>query len=252
VPGPSLVPAPPLSVLPAAVTGAFSTRAGGGSAPPYAELNLGDSVGDIPDLVADNRLAVARQLAVPRIIFARQVHGADVATVDGAWPGDHSDDGEPRCDALVTALPGVALGVLVADCVPVLLADSRAGVIGVAHAGRRGLVAGVLANTVAAMSELGSDPVDVVAVIGPAIGGCCYEVPAQLQAAVAAAVPDVASRTSWGTPSLDLPRGAAAVLRAAGVPMVRRVNACTAQDDRFFSYRRCGVTGRFAGVVLRR
>lgn len=233
--------------MPAGVTAVFSTRFGGFSAPPYAELNLGASVGDEPAAVSANRQALAAKLGVERIVFGHQVHGAHVRLVAGAA----SEESVPACDALVTASPGVALGVLVADCVPVLLADSRAGVIAVAHAGRQGLVAGVLQATVAAMAQLGSDPVDVVAAVGPAIGGCCYEVPARMREEVGAVVPEVAAATSWGTPSLDLPRGAAAVLRAAGLSQVWPVAACTAQDDRFYSYRRTPVTGRFAGVVVR-
>lgn len=247
--GLALLPAP----LPAPVTGGFSTRLGGRSAPPYDELNLGSGVGDDPVAVTANRAALAAELGVPRIRFGRQVHGAEVHRVTGE---EHLAvaGGEPvsGCDGLVTALPGVALGVLVADCVPVLLADVRAGVVAVAHAGRRGLVAGILQRTVAAIGELGGDPAETVAVVGPAIGGCCYEVPQDLAAAVAASIPEVRARTRWGTPALDLPRGAAAVLRVAGVGRVHRVPACTAEDDRFYSYRRSAVTGRFAGVLVRR
>lgn len=234
--------------LPTGTAGGFSLRAGGRSAPPYVGANLGDHVGDDPAAVRANRVALAGTLGVRSVVFGRQVHGALVHRVDGILdPG-----GPPECDGLVTALPGLALGVLVADCVPVLLADTRAGVIAAAHAGRRGLVAGVLQHTVAAMSALGSAAADVSAVVGPAIGGCCYEVPADLQALVASTVPEVASRTSWGTPALDLARGAVAVLRAVGVGEIHRLEVCTATDERFYSYRRSGVTGRLAGVVVRR
>lgn len=247
--------------MPAGTAGGFSLRAGGHSAPPYAGLNLSEHVGDDPRSVTANRRALAGELGVRGVVFGRQVHAARVHRVAAdphadaepeAKPCTGIDPEPPECDALVTALPGVALGVLVADCVPVILADARAGVIAVAHAGRRGLVAGVLQNTVTAMSALGSDPSDVTAVVGPGIGACCYEVPAELRSEVAAAVPDVASRTAWGTPALDLPRGAAAVLRDAGVAQIHRVKACTATDDRFYSYRRAAVSGRFAGVVVRR
>jgi YfiH family protein len=238
--------------LPPGVSGGFTTRTGGASATPYAELNLGAHVGDDPAAVRANRHALARALDVQRVCFGTQVHGTDAQLVDGEGSAFDAAEVPPRCDALVTTEPGVALGVLVADCVPVLLADASAGVIAVAHAGRRGLLAGVLQRTLTLMSEVGSSPADVAAVVGPAIGGCCYEVPAELRTAVAADVPDVASRTSWGTPSLDLPRGAEAVLRSAGVPTVHRVAVCTAEDDRFYSYRRAAVTGRFAGVLVRR
>lgn len=238
--------------FPAPAVGAFSTRFGGGSRPPYDGLNLGAGVGDDPDAVAANRESLAGELGVRRITFSTQVHGARVGTVAHREPGGPGVALPAECDGLVTTMPSVALGVLVADCVPVLLADVKAGVVAAAHAGRRGLVAGVLQQTVDAMTAAGSDPHDVVAVVGPAIGGCCYEVPAGMQAEVAAVVPSVSARTRAGTASLDLPRGAAEVLRRAGVATVTRLGGCTAEDERFYSHRRSGVTGRFAGVVLLR
>jgi YfiH family protein len=137
--------------------------------------------------------------------------------------------------------------VVVADCVPVLLADASAGVGAAVHAGRRGLVDGVVQAAVAAMVAAGARPGRVRAAIGPAICGRCYEVPAALRDEVADVVPGVAATTSWGTPALDLPAGVAAVLAAAGVTGVHRTGWCTHTDDRFFSHRRSTRTGEAPG-----
>jgi YfiH family protein len=149
----------------------------------------------------------------------------------------------------VTAVDGVPIGVLVADCLPVLLADAAAGVVGAAHAGRRGLAAGVLHATLDAMAGLGADPARTTAVVGPSICGRCYEVPAAMRDEVEASLPGSACETSAGTPGLDLVTGALKVLSDAGVT-ARATRICTAEDDRFYSHRRDGVTGRFAGVVM--
>jgi YfiH family protein len=139
--------------------------------------------------------------------------------------------------------------VLVADCVPVVLADPGRAVA-VAHAGRGGVVAGVVGETVATMAP--ADPARVEAVIGPAIGGCCYEVDAELAAAVAAEVPASRATTSWGTPALDLPAAVATQLRAAGLDRITRVGGCTrCAPSRWFSHRRAPGEGRQAGVVVR-
>jgi hypothetical protein len=133
---------------------------------------------------------------------------------------------------------------------PVLLADPANRVVGAAHAGRRGLASGVLQNTVAAMVELGAEPNRISAVVGPAVCGRCYEVPAEMRAEVDTAVSGTAATTYRGTPSLNLPKGAISALRAAGVAEVRVIGICTVEDDRFYSYRRDGTAGRFAGVVM--
>ncbi len=245
---------PLLAPLPDAVLGAFTTRAGGVSSGPYAEFNLAGHVGDEPSVVTANRHLVERWLGARPLHVTQQVHGAGVATVTSRRAGRLriSRGGAAGADALVTALPGVPLAVLVADCLPVLLAEPVAGVVAATHAGRRGLVAGVLHATICAMTELGADPARTVAVLGPSIGGCCYEVPSELQQEVAATVPGCLAQTRWGSPSLDLPSGAAALLLADGIGRVERVGGCTYEDARFYSYRRASVTGRFAGVVVRR
>ena len=244
----------PLTVLPAdlgpGVRAAFTTRAGGVSVGPHAGLDLALHVGDDPGAVRENRALLAAWAGAP-VRFARQVHGTTVVRVSeeaGAAVGDARI--EPEADGLVTSQVGVPLGVLVADCLPVLLADADAGVVAVAHAGRRGLLAGVLPRVVEAMIESGARPESVRASIGPAAGGCCYEVPAGMLREAAAAVPELAATTTGGTPSLDLRAGAAAQLRAAGVRAVTTVGGCTIEDESFYSYRRSRQTGRFAGVVV--
>src|ERR1700755_3548051 len=140
-----------------------STRAGGKSRGPYTSFNLSTGVGDDPVAVRANRDRLARELRVP-VVFLQQVHGTAVATVD-AVPGPGTAD-VPATDAVVTALPGVGVAVLAADCVPVLLADPRAGVVGAAHAGRVGAAAGVLPATVAAMVALGAHPRHIQVLLG--------------------------------------------------------------------------------------
>jgi len=220
------------------------------SKPPWDGLNLGLRVGDDPTAVAANRADLAGRLATGSVRFPEQVHGAGVQIVTGDRVAPENPGDAPGVDALVTATPGIALGVLVADCLPVLLVDPAAQVVGAAHAGRRGLVAGVLTATVAAMRGLGAEPAGVTAVIGPAVCGRCYEVPAELQEAVDAAMPGAAATTRSGTAALDLPGGARSILAGIGIGEIRTVEHCTIEDERFYSYRRDGRTGRFAGVVM--
>jgi YfiH family protein len=221
-------------------------RRGGRSGPPYDSFNLGVHVGDEPGDVAANRARLARELGVPEqgLVWMEQVHGDGVAVVDEPRP-----DAVPGTDALVTATPGLVLCVLVADCVPVLLADPVAGVVAAVHAGREGVRLGVVTAALAAMADLGSRPSDVSALLGPAVCGADYEVPAALQAQVTRVAPDAAARSRRGTPSLDLRAGLDGVLRAAGVAEVVHDPRCTVEDRRLFSHRRDGVTGRQAGVV---
>jgi YfiH family protein len=140
--------------------------------------------------------------------------------------------------------------VQVADCLPVLFADPEHQVVAAAHAGRRGLAGGVLQATVEAMRAAGAVPADTVALIGPGVCGACYEVPAEMRDEVDATVPGSAASTRDGRPSLDLPAGALGVLERLGLGQIRRSDSCTVEDARFYSHRRDGVTGRFAGVVM--
>lgn len=233
--------------LPVGAAGWFTTRAGGVSPPPWDSLNLGAHVGDDVVRVRVNAERIVARLGVDGLNLPEQVHGVGVLVVEAAGPGLRVHGG---ADALVTRHQKVAIGVVVADCMPVLLADADAGVVAAAHAGRRGLAAGVLQVTVAAMQGLGADPSRISAVIGPSICGRCYEVPAELQDEVTARVPDAASTTRSGTPGLDLPAGASGALARAGVTQVTLPASCTAEDRRFYSYRRDGVTGRCAGIVM--
>jgi polyphenol oxidase len=251
-------PLVPLSAgLPAGVTGLFTTRFGGVSEPPWAELNLAAHVEDNVRHVLTNRDLVARRLGSTWLNLPQQVHGSTVVVLDALHahrrrfvPGGVPDLEAPGTDALVTAEPAVPIGVLVADCLPVLIADPVNRVVGAAHAGRRGLVAGVIQNTVAAMVGQGAHPADCVAVIGPAVCGRCYEVPEDMREAVSAVVPGTATTSAAGTPALDLPAGAVGILTAAGIGQVRNTDICTVTDPRFYSYRGEGRTGRFAGVVM--
>jgi YfiH family protein len=177
----------------------------------------------------------------------KQVHGADVALARTPWP----DEDAPSVDALVTDQYGLVLAVLVADCTPVLLADPVAGVVGAAHAGRPGMAAGVVPATIEAMRDLGADPARLEVFTGPGVCGACYEVPEAMRADVAANEPASWATTRQGTPAVDVPAGVAAQLRRAGILEANlHLSAdCTMEDPRYFSYRRDGVTGRFAGFV---
>jgi YfiH family protein len=222
---------------------ALTARSGGVSTGPYASLNLGDHVGDDPAAVTENLRRLAAALDVDRVLTMRQVHGDDVAVVT-------SGSDEPTADAMVTVEPGVALLVRVADCLPVVLADPATGVVGVAHAGRKGLELGVVPRTVGVMREHGAT--GLRAWTGPHACGRCYEVPADMAAEVERAAPGSASRTAWDTPAVDLAAGVAAQLAAADV-LVESFAGCTIEDDTFFSHRRQdGTAGRFGMVVVNR
>lgn len=225
----------------------FTDRHDGHSAGAHAGLNLGSRVADDPAAVARNRAAAAAALGVPagNLVFLHQVHGAQVATVTEPW----GPEDEPEADALVTTVPGLALVVLAADCVPVLLADPVEGVIGAAHVGRPGLLAGTVAAVVERMRSLGA--VDLDAAVGPAVCGSCYEVPQQMHDDAVALVPAARAVSATGTPALDIATGVLAQLSAAGVS-ARQVLGCTRESGSLYSYRRDGVTGRHAGIILLR
>jgi YfiH family protein len=237
--------------LPAPAGGAFTTRSGGVSAAPYDALNLGMHVEDEWRRVHANRSLLAGAAGLPErdLVFAQQVHGAGVAVVDRSSSRGRNG-GVAAVDALVTAEPGLGLVVLAADCLPVLLADPAAGVVGAAHAGRQGLAAGVLQAALEAMQALGARP--------------AAPPPCSARRRAAAAT---RCRRSWrsrwrppsraaarpparGTDSVDLTAGATACCAPPGLTDVRAVGGCTLeQPERFFSYRRDGRTGRHAGVV---
>lgn len=214
----------------------FLGRRGGVSQGTVAGLNVGLGAGDDGAAVAENRRrAVAAVLPGARLVTVYQVHSAEVVEVTEPWP----DDQRPEADALVTRQAGLVLGIVTADCAPVLLADREAGVIGAAHAGWRGAHGGVLENTVAAMERLGARPARLVAAIGPAIAQPSYEVDARFRAHFTPAdevffIPGAADR--W---QFDLEGYVAGRLRAAGVGQVERLGLDTyTQAERFYSYRR--------------
>ena len=169
--------------------------------------------------------------------FMNQVHGDEVVHI--TQPID-----DPTCDALVTTTPGIALAVMVADCIPLLLTSPL--VVGAVHVGRRGLVNSIALKTIAVMKELGATTIH--AQLGPSICGRCYEVPQELHDEVCKSHPAAAALTSVGTPALDLPRGLIADLISVGVSY-EASPICTLEDDQYFSYRRHNITGRTAGVI---
>lgn len=208
------------------------------------DLDLGDRA----SRAARDRalIAVAHEGGASPVLM-RQVHGADVALVEAERDLATVIE-RPVADAMVTARPGVALLSRAADCVPVLIGCPDTGVVSAVHAGRQGVVSGVVAAAVAALHRQGARR--AYAWIGPHICGRCYEVPEALAAEVDAAVPGTRSTTSWGTPALDLGAGVRAQLAAAGVTEIRQVSACTREDPSWPSYRRDGdAATRFAGLI---
>ncbi len=223
-----------------------TTRAGGVSASPFDTFNLGDHVGDDPAAVAANRarLATAIGLDEERVVWMDQVHGDRVEVVDGPRDAAVGDT-----DALVTATPRLALAVVTADCVPVLMADARAGVVAAVHAGRVGAQRGVVARAVETMLRAGAHAGDISALLGPAVSGANYEVPAAMADEVDAALPGSRTTTSAGTPGLDLRAGIAGQLRGLGVTSIDVDPRCTVADPTLFSHRRDAPTGRLASLV---
>jgi YfiH family protein len=243
------------------VTAGFTLRRGGLSLPPWDELNLGVNVADDAAHVAANRHLAAGLLGAP-VAFSTQVHGSDVYVLTAAdaaqWGSLTPPESVGQADAMLAAADRldehpIGLGVLVADCVPVLFADAEAGVVAVAHAGRQGVLLNVVAATVAAIESAGGACSNLRAAVGPAVCGRCYEVPSDMQAQVVAAVPEAAASTRQGTSSLDLPAAVIAQLHLCGITDVQHVDCCTMEDDRFFSHRRASrrgtTTGRQAGLV---
>ncbi|MGB1225050.1 MAG: peptidoglycan editing factor PgeF [Mycobacterium sp.] len=245
-----------------------TTRAGGVSKPPFATFNLGDHVGDDPIAVAANRRRLATVVGLGRreagagkggtgkksrrggrndqggdgIVWMNQVHGVRVEVVD-------SDQTVDNTDGLVTATPQLALAVLTADCVPVLMADAGAGVIAAVHAGRVGAQGGIVTRALEAMVGEGAQVENVSVLLGPAVSGANYEVPAEMAAEVEQCLPGSRTTTSRGTPGLDLRAGIAAQLRGLGVTAIDVDPRCTAADRNLFSHRRDAPTGRLASLI---
>ena len=213
----------------------FTSRRNGASLAPYESLNLAQHVGDDAESVATNRQLLGK-ITGP-VQFMNQVHGDEVVEVKTL--GD-----DPTCDALITTVPGIALAVMVADCIPLLLSSST--VVGAVHVGRRGLMNSVAIKALEAMRKLGAGQIH--ALLGASICGRCYEVPQELADEVSAKHPVATSLTNNLTPALDLPRALIADLVAHGVTY-EASPICTLEDDEYFSYRRHNITGRNAGVV---
>jgi polyphenol oxidase len=236
----AMLEAPSLARL-AGIRHAFFTRAGGVSEGVYASLNGGPGSDDGPAKVAENRARMATALGVPPdcLLTAYQIHSPDVVTVERPWGSQE----RPRADAIVTRVPGLAIGVTTADCGPVLLADDKAGVIGAAHAGWRGAITGVLEATIAAMERCGADRARIMAALGPMIRQANYEIGPEFIARFQAE--DEANARFFRPSSrpdhalFDLAGYIAARLAAAGIRQVEDLGHCTYADaTRFFSYRR--------------
>ena len=234
----------------------FFTRQGGVSAGAYASLNCSFSSGDDRGAVMENRARAVRAVGDGQLVGLMQVHGAEVVEVSEPWqPGNG-----PRADGMVTRRDDVALGIVTADCAPVLLADPAAGVIGAAHAGWRGAVSGVIEATVAAMMRLDARPDRITAAIGPCIQQDSYEVAADLRDTI---LNQSLSNERFFAPGhrrerwhFDLPAYCLSRLASAGIHDIATVQADTASDEaRFFSHRRrtlCGggPTGHQISIII--
>ena len=216
----------------------FTNRIGGISRRPYESNNLALHVGDDSVSVSKNRRSVAALVGPTQ--YMNQNHGDVVALVESLTSHD------PNSDALVTTHTGIALGVLVADCIPLLLWDEVEHVIAVAHVGRKGLLNEVAMKTVRVMNSLGATRIS--GMLGPSICGKCYEVSGDIHDEVSTAFPRARSVTSGGTLGLDLPGALSFELLQVGV-RVSRSSICTLENPHFFSYRRDGLTGRQAGLI---
>jgi YfiH family protein len=217
----------------------FFTRQGGVSQGIYASLNCGQGSRDAAEAVTENRRRVAEQLGARHLLTANQVHSAVAVVADGAW----GPAGRPRADAIVTHRRGVAVGVLAADCAPVLLADAEAGVVGAAHAGWRGGLSGIIEAAIVAMEGLGAERSRLCAAVGPCISQRAYEVGAEFAAEFLTS--DAESARFFATPAgatrphFDLSGYVTLRLMRAGIARAVPSARCTFADaEGFFSYRR--------------
>ncbi|MGC5781347.1 peptidoglycan editing factor PgeF [Methylobacterium sp. NFXW15] len=234
------IEAPELSSYPA-IRHAFFTRQGGVSGGLYASLNGGLGSGDAPEAVAENRSRMCAALGLPtdRLVSLYQVHSADVVTVEAPFPTAE----RPKADAMVTRVPGLALGIATADCGPILFADPVNHVVGAAHAGWKGALTGVIESTVAAMERLGADRASIVAVLGPTISQPNYEVGPDFIARFTAEAPGMEGFLASGQrpdhAQFDLPGFILARLKGAGIGEAAILDLCTYADaERFYSFRR--------------
>ncbi len=223
----------------AGIAHGFFTRRGGVSSGPYASLNCSLSSGDDAALVDANRARVAASLDLPpgRLVGVKQVHGIEVATVAEPWSAGQG----PRADALVSRMAGLGLGIITADCAPILFVDPEARVCGAAHAGWRGALGGIIEATIAVMAALGADPARIRAAIGPCIGPDSYEIADDMRGALAAdprADTCVRPGSRPGHHQFDLPAYCALRAAGAGVTALPIGLDTGADEERFFSHRR--------------
>lgn len=225
---------------------AFFTREGGVSEGILASLNCGFGSGDAPERVAENRARAmtSLDLAADRLVTCHQIHSPEVVVVETPWRREDN----PRADALVTTRRGIALGILTADCTPVLFADPESGVIGAAHAGWRGALGGVIEATIGAMTRLGAEPARIRAGIGPCIAQRSYEVGPEFPAPFLAEAADnadlFAPSRRQGHFMFDLGSYVERRLARAGIGEIQRAPCDTvAEESRFFSYRRACLKG---------
>jgi YfiH family protein len=230
--------------LPSGVRAVMTTRRGGASIAPYDSLNLGLHVGDRPGSVRANRATLAHALGLDSVAWLDQVHGADVVDLD--VEGSASVH---RADAAVTSREGMAVAIMVADCLPVLMARRDGSRVGGAHAGWRGLASGVVLRALEAMS---ARPAEVTCWLGPAISPLHYEVDEGVRASFDSAFASCFTQTRPGHYHMDLAGIAEAQLRSAGVEEVLPSGECVfTASDRWFSHRRDRVTGRCAALIWR-
>jgi YfiH family protein len=258
-PAPAAEGWPPVLVaedlLAAGVVAAFSSRAGGFGGGPYRSLNLGLHVGDDLRTVLRNRRRLATVLSLAGLPWAtvRQVHSATVVPARPELLGQGPPEARPplaEADGMVSDRQGLLLAVFMADCVPVLLVDPARRVIGAVHAGWRGLLAGAVEAGVDALAGLGADPAGTVALVGPSIGPCCYEVGPEVAGPLGERYPAAVATTRDGRLAVDTAAAAVQALERMGVGEVRGAGECTADHpERWFSYRRDGRCGRQAAVV---
>jgi YfiH family protein len=248
-------------VIPEGFAHGFPTRAGGVSGPPYQTLNFARAWGDGREAVLQNRRRLLAALGVERLYMIRQVHGAQVVQIGAGDPPETLDGAQG--DAMITDQPGAGLGVFSADCVPLLFADPETGACGTAHAGWRGVVAGIASATVAAMAAaFGTRPAALRVAMGPAIGPCCFEVGDEVVAAFEARHPGarglgVVVEGKGARAHIDLPRSLSLELQNAGLPLSQLDASapCTLCDPaaRFYSYRRDNRrTGQHMALIARR
>ncbi|MBN9643106.1 peptidoglycan editing factor PgeF [Corynebacterium sp. CCM 8862] len=238
----------------------FTARTGGSSTGPYQGLNLAHHVGDDPGAVDHNRRLIDVFTAQNNpVTWMDQVHGRTIGVIGripATIPGPPVEvvpatigSTSPATDALVACGTGIPVGVLVADCVPLIMVDLPHRIVAAVHAGRRGAAAGIAESTFQVMAAVGARPDTTAAFIGPSARGCCYEVDQATALQVEQQLPGSARPTSTGAPGLDLAAGLHHQLSRLDVKTIEISDRCTICDTDYFSYRRAHTTGRQAGVV---